>query len=208
MMVIMNISRCVKCEKFPCKDVKQEKYAVPSVEIRPESISIVMISEAAPDDPRDNYYGEGDPLFARTTVQAFRDAGADVSSIEDILGLGVYLTTAVKCGKTGYGIKADTVKECSFLLEKELALFPEVKAVMLMGDVAIKAINHIAQRAGEGRAIPTGSTYKIRGREYFFQGYRAFPSYLQAGPSFFIEKSKRRMIAEDIASALSIVGKT
>jgi hypothetical protein len=32
-----------------------------------------------------------------------------------------------------------------------------------------------------------------------------FPSYLQAGPSFFIEKSKRRMIAEDIANALRLV---
>jgi uracil-DNA glycosylase len=206
-VVIVNISQCVKCEKFPCKDVKQEKYAVPSIEIRPENISIVMISEAAPDDPRDHYYAEGDPLFARTTVQAFRDAGADVSSIEDILGLGVYLTTAVKCGKTGYGIKADTVKECSFLLEKELALFPDVKAFMLMGDVAIKAINYIAQRSGEGRVIPARSTYKIRGQEYFFRGKRALPSYLQAGPSFFIEKSKRRMMAEDIATALRIAGR-
>jgi hypothetical protein len=32
-----------------------------------------------------------------------------------------------------------------------------------------------------------------------------FPSYLQAGPSFFIEQSKRRMIAEDIANALTLV---
>jgi hypothetical protein len=28
---------------------------------------------------------------------------------------------------------------------------------------------------------------------------------VQAGPSFFIEKSKRRMIAEDIAAALAYV---
>jgi uracil-DNA glycosylase len=77
--------------------------------------------------------------------------------------------------------------------------------LLLMGDVAIKAINTIAERTREGRVIPAGSTYKIRGREYFFQGKRAFPSYLQAGPSFFIEKSKRKMIAEDIASALSLV---
>jgi len=76
---------------------------------------------------------------------------------------------------------------------------------MLMGDVAIKAVNYIAKRAGEGRVIPAGSTYKIRGQEYFFREKRAFPSYLQAGPSFFIEKSKRRMIAEDIAAALSLV---
>jgi hypothetical protein len=54
--------------------------------------------------------------------------------------------------------------------------------------------------------ISAGSTYKIRGQEYFFRGARAFPSYLQAGPSFFIEKSKRKMIAEDIAAALKIPG--
>jgi len=74
-----------------------------------------------------------------------------------------------------------------------------------MGDVAIKAINYIAKRAGEERVIPTGSTYKIRGQEYYFRGMRAFPSYLQAGPSFGIEKSKVRMIADDIAAGLALV---
>jgi hypothetical protein len=34
---------------------------------------------------------------------------------------------------------------------------------------------------------------------------KVFPSYVQAGPAFFIEKSKRRMIAEDIATALAYV---
>ena len=94
---------------------------------------------------------------------------------------------------------------CSLILEQELALFPNVEVFLLMGDVAIKAINAIAKRARDGRAIPAGSTYKIRGQEYFFRGKRAFPSYLQAGPSFFIEKSKRQVIAEDIATALSLV---
>ena len=192
------------CEVFPCADVKHECYVVPDLDVKPDAVSIVMISEAAPANPDDYYYAKGEPLFQQTTVQAFNDAGANVSSIQDILDLGVYLTTAVKCGKTGYGIKAATIKECSLILERELALFPDVKVFMLMGDVAIKAINYIAKRAGEGRVIPAGSTYKIRGQEYFFRGKRAFPSYLQAGPSFFIEKSKRRMIAEDIAAALSL----
>ena len=40
-------------------------------------------------------------------------------------------------------------------------MFPNVKLFLLMGDVAIKAMNYIAQRAGEGRVIPAGSTYKI-----------------------------------------------
>lgn len=73
-----------------------------------------------------------------------------------------------------------------------------------MGDVAIKAVNYIAKRQGKPRVVPAGSTYKIRGQEYTYKGMRAFPSYLQAGPSFGIEKSKRRMIAEDIAAAMEV----
>ncbi len=203
----MQVSKYVGCQGFPCTDVKHECYVIPEIEVNPDKVSMVMISEAAPASLGDYYYVGGDSLFEQTTVQAFRDGGADVSSIEDILNLGVYLTTAVKCGKMGYGIQTSTIKECSLILEKELALFPNIKVFMLMGDVAIKAINDIARRAGEKRVIPAGSTYKIRGQEYLFQRRRVFPSYLQAGPSFFIERSKRRMIAEDIASALSLVRK-
>lgn len=202
----MRVSACIGCQAFPCDDVKHENYMIPDVELAAEKVAIIMISEAAPADAGDYYYAEGEPLFEQTTVQAFNEAGVEVSSMDDIVNLGVYLTTAVKCGKTGYGIKAATIKACSYILAEELVLFPNVRAFMLMGDVAIKAVNYMAKRAGEGRVIPAGSTYKIRGGEYFFGGRRAFPSYLQAGPSFFIEKSKRRMIAEDIAAALSLVG--
>ena len=199
----MIASKYIECKKFPCGDVNHKCFMVPDVNLNPDKIRIMMISEAAPQDLGDYFYAKGDPLYQRTTVQAFKDAGADVSSVKGILRLGVYLTTAVKCGKTGYGIKAGTIKECSLLLEQELALFPNLKAFMLMGDVAIKSVNYIAKRAGNERVIPAGSTYKIRGKEYFFRGKRAFPSYVQAGQSFFIEESKRRMIAEDIAAALS-----
>jgi uracil-DNA glycosylase len=201
----MRVSQCVGCRAFPCSDVKHDCYVVPGISLRPETISIVMVSEAAPENADDYYYAKGDSLFQQTTVQAFNDAGANVSSVKDIVNRGVYLTTAVKCGKTGYGIQADTIRECSLLLDQELLLFPGAKVLMLMGDVAIKALNYIAQRAGEKRVIPAGSTYRIRGQKYFFRGARVFPSYLQAGPSFFIEKSKRRMIAEDIAAALRLV---
>jgi uracil-DNA glycosylase len=199
------VNELVHCGEFPCGDVRHECYLIPDIEVNPNAVSIVMISEAAPADAGDYYYAAGEPLFQQTTVLAFNDAGAEVESIQDIVDKGVYLTTAVKCGKTGYGIKAATIKECSLLLEQELALFPNVEVFLLMGDVAIKAVNYIAGRAGEGRVIPAGSTYKIRGQAYFFRGKRAFPSYLQAGPSFGIEKSKRRMIAEDIAAALGVV---
>jgi len=201
----MRVNEFVECVDFPCEDVRNECYLVPSIDVDPERVSIVLISEVAPPHPADDYYAPGDPLFARTTVQAFRDAGMEVSSTGEIVERGAYLTTAVKCGKTGYGIKAATIRACSLLLERELDLFPNVRAYLLMGDVAIKAVNYIARRAGQGRVIPAGSTYKIRGEAYWFRGARAFPSYLQAGPSFFIEKSKRKMIAEDIAAAFALL---
>jgi len=201
----MRVSKCVGCKEFPCGDVKHECYIVPDINLKPNSISMVMISEAAPPDPGDYYYAKGQALFQQTTVQAFKDAGVNASCMQELIDRCVYFTTAVKCGKTGYGIKAATINECSLVLEQELALFPNVEVFMLMGDVAIKAINYIAKRAGRGRVIPAGSTYKIRGQEYFFGDKRAFPSYLQAGPAFFIEKSKRKMIAEDIKAALSSI---
>ena len=200
----MRTSDEIGCQRFPCSDVKHDCYCVPNIEIDPMNVSIILISEAAPANPADYYYAEGEPLFARTTVQAFNDAGVQVSTIQDILDRGVYLTSAVKCGKTGYGIQAATIEECALILEEELALFSNVKAYLLMGDVAIKAVNSIARRTGQGRVIPAGSTYKLRGREYTFRSARVFPSYLQAGPAFFIEKSKRKAIAEDIAAALAL----
>jgi hypothetical protein len=75
-----------------------------------------------------------------------------------------------------------------------------------MGDVAVRSLNEIARRARQPRPVPAGATYRIRGGDFRFRGARVFPSYLQAGPAFYIEKSKRRMIAEDIAAAMQHAG--
>jgi uracil-DNA glycosylase len=167
---------------------------------------MIMISEAAPQEHTDYYYHGKESLFSQTTVQAFKDAGIQADSINDLIKKGVYFTTAIKCGKQGYTVKAATIKNCSHHLEEELALFPNVKVIMLMGDFAIKAVNYIAKRQLGERVTPSGSTYKIRGKEYHFEDIRVFPSYLQAGPAYFIEQSKRRMIKEDITRAGKLLG--
>lgn len=200
----MKISDYISCVDFPCVDARQESYLVPDLEVDPGSIKIMLISETAATKLSDNYYFSCDALFARTTVQAFQEAGAKVSSVQDLLRMGVFLTPAVKCGKNDYAVSTSTITHCSSLLEREIGLFPNVKAYLLMGDVAIRAFNTIARRQGEPKVIPAGSTYKIRGGQYTYRGRRAFPSYLQAGASFGIEKSKQRMIAEDIAAAIRI----
>lgn len=201
----MKVAECIGCVSFPCKDINPSGYLLPEIDLDPEAVSLVLISEAAPQNPDDYYYALGQPSFQKNTLDAFRSAGLSVNSFSKLLEMGFYFTTAVKCAKTSYGVKAGTIKECSTILEEELALFPRVKVLLLMGDVAIKAINNIATRTQGKRAVPAGSTYKIRGGEFYFNDIRVFPSYLQVGPSYGIEKSKQRMIAEDIAEALSLI---
>lgn len=191
------------CTDFPCLDVNKKCYVVPNVEVDPGKIGTLMISEAPPEDLGDYFYASGNPFFVQTTVQAFNDAGFNVASMKDILELGVYVTTAVKCGKTSYSISSKTIDNCSVrVLENEIGLFPKAKSILLMGDTAIKAMNYVAKRNTGKAIIPSGSTYKIRKGKYFYKQLKVFPSYLQTGKSYLIEKSKRKMIAEDIKAAL------
>jgi uracil-DNA glycosylase len=201
----MKVCDCIQCKEFPCKDVDKNLYLVPYLEIKPENIKILMISEAPPLDKIDYFYAPGNPFYLQTTIQAFNDAGIEVSTMEEILHLGVYITTAIKCGKIQYSISTDTIKTCSEILEKEVALFPNIDVFLLMGDVAIKAMNYIWKRQTGNKVIPGGSTYKIRKEKYYFQEKRVFPSYLQTGKNYLIEKAKRKMIAEDIKEAINII---
>jgi len=195
----------VSCPDFPCHDVNKKSYVVPSVEVDSNKIKVFMISEAPPENLSDYFYAPKNSFYAETTVQAFNDAGFNVAGMKDVLNLGVYVTTAIKCGKTAYSIAVQSIDNCSVrILENELSLFPRLKAVLLMGDTAIKAMNLIAQRSMGKRIIPSGSTYKIRKGKYFYRQLRVFPSYLQTGKSYLIEKSKRKMIAEDIKTALEL----
>ncbi len=84
----MRVSQCVGCRAFACPDAEHECYVEPGVNVKSEMMSIAMVSETAPDNADDYYYAKGDPLFQRTTVQAFNKAGAGVSSVKDIVDRG------------------------------------------------------------------------------------------------------------------------
>src|SRR3972149_11575888 len=198
----MKIYDKIKCAQFPCTDIDKNSYIVPAADIEPTEIKILMITEAPPEIKADYFYAAGNPFYLQTTLQAFKDAGENVASMQDIIDLGVYITTAIKCGKTQYAVSPETMKNCAGLLEQEIALFPHVKAFILGGDVAIKMMNDIWKRQTGKRVVPAGSTDKIRGQAYFAGVKRVFPSYTPAGKNFLIEKSKRKMVAEDIREAL------
>lgn len=178
----------------------------PSVPADLDAVRIVLISECAAADPEDDYGASDHSLFDATTLEAFAGAGLVATSVKELAARGIHLTVAVRHPKTGSGISAATVRAHAPVLAGELAQFPAAAVYLLMGDVAIGAVNHIARSRTGRRAVPAGSTYRIRGGEHTLDGIRLLPSYLQAGPAWRIEASKRQMVTEDIATALAIAG--
>jgi uracil-DNA glycosylase len=203
--IFMKITGKLKCSGFPCTDVDKNGFSLPAPDIDPAKIKLLMITEAPAPNKADYFYAPGSPFYLQTTLQAFKQAGEAVNSIKDILKLGVYITTAVKCPKAALTISRDTMDNCSVLLEKEVALFPDVKAFFLGGDVAIKMMNGIWKKQTGKRAVPAGATYKIRKQEYYLGGVRVFPSYTPAGKNILIEKGKMGVIVEDLKEALKVI---
>ena len=77
--------------------------------------------------------------------------------------------------------------------------------ILLMGDVARRMVNRIARKATKKNVIPSGSTYKIRSGEYHWGSIRVLPSYIITGGNLLIEKSKVRMITEDLAALAAML---
>jgi hypothetical protein len=122
--VKLRLNKCVKCSDFPCSDGEKSAYVIPDLEIEPEKIRAIMISEAIPENSGDYFYANNKSFYMETTIQAFKDAGFTVSSIKDVLDQIIYITTAIKCTKITYSICRETIENCCFrILGKEIELF-------------------------------------------------------------------------------------
>ena len=176
-----------------------------NIEIDPLTIKAIMINEVVPSDPLQDFYGTPGANYLKTTIPLLQGAGAEVHSIQDILKMGIYITNAVKTPKTEYAIKKSSIETSLPYLEAELCLFPNVKVIMLMGDVAKKAFHMITKKSTKKNVIPAVSTYKLRSSEIYYEGIRVMPSYIMTGGNILIEKSKVTMATEDIATMLEII---
>jgi hypothetical protein len=194
------------CFDFPCTDVCHTGNVRPNLPARRDHIRVIMIAAAPPADPAEPLADYNDPVIRAETLAAFRAAGFEVATVADIRNLGVYVTSAVKCPKIGFGLKPETIGNCSKLLEAELAMFPNVKSILLMGNTAIKAINEIATRQLGEPVIPTGSAYKVKCHEYRFGEISLFPSYPASGRNLSVEGDRTEVIAVDIRNAIEVAG--
>lgn len=183
-----------------------ESLQFPDCELDPESVKVVMISEVPPENPEDGFYSTApEPDYIKSTLGLFSAAGVQVNSMRDILGMGIYVTTAVKSPKTEYTVDPGVIKAHLPILKAELLLFGNLKVIMLMGDVAKKAFNMIAKAETKKNVIPSDATCRIRHNEYFWDGIRVFPSYIMTGKNLLIEKFKRDCVADDIRRMMEVV---
>ena len=194
------------CIDFPCTDVRHAGNIRPELPAHPDDIRVMMIVAAPPADRTESVDPTADPLIRQETLAAFQAAGYDVSSVDDIRGLGVFVTTAVKCPKLGFGLKPQTIANCSRMLETEIDAFPNLRSILLMGNTAIKAINAIATRQHGEAVIPTGSAYKVKSYEYHLGEISLFPSYPESGRNLSVEGSRQEIIAVDIRNAIEVAG--
>ncbi|MDB0439031.1 uracil-DNA glycosylase family protein [Clostridioides difficile] len=179
---------------------------LPNITIDTDSIKTIMINEVVPSNPNDDFYSSNEHAdYLKTTLPLFQNAGTKVSSINDILNLGIYITNAVKLPKSEYTITRDTIQSHMPILEEEIKLFSNLKVIMLMGDVAKKSFNMITKKHTKKNAVPSISTYKLRNSELYYDNLRIFPSYIMTGGNLLIEKSKFEMASEDIKNMIELI---
>ena len=95
-----------------------------NIDIDPLTIKAIMINEVVPADPLQDFYGAPDADYLKTTIPLLQGAGAKVTSIQDILQKGIYITNAVKTPKADYVIDKRSIENSLPYLEAELSLSP------------------------------------------------------------------------------------
>ncbi len=170
-----------------------------------DSIQVLLVLEYLPVNITDFFACKDNPIYVENLLNAFNRAGINITSLQEIVNKGFYTTTAIKSKEVTYPIEKSLIEKDSFQLEKEISKFHNLKAILLMGDTAIKSFYYISKRITGKRAITSGSTYKIRDGEYYLNGVRLFPSYSPIGKNFLIEKAKQGMVIEDIKTAYAYI---
>jgi uracil-DNA glycosylase len=202
--MIINMKEQMKA--FALENTMSEDFHFSDVNIDTDLIKVIMINEVVPLNPEDDFYGNNTiPDYLTTTLPLFERAGYHVDSIHDIVKAGIYITNAIKIPKEDTTVSREMIENCVPLLEYELGLFPNLKVIMLMGDVSKKAFNMITKKKTKKNVIPAISTYKLRNDKIYYEDIRVFPSYIMTGGNILIEKSKAEMIVDDIKQMMKII---
>ena len=88
----MRVSERLRCRDLSRTDVRHECQVIPDFALNlPPGLPGADLRGCA-NQPVDNYYAPGGPLFAQGTAQAFQEGAANAASGRDITYPGVYLS--------------------------------------------------------------------------------------------------------------------
>lgn len=192
--MILNIKEMIK--KEICFD---NTIFISDVKLETNNIQIMMINEIVPLNADLDFYGKNAKEgYLKTPISLFEHAQIYIESAQQLLDIGIYITNAVKIPKNNIELSKEKIEKSLPFLEKEMDLFPNLKVILLMGDVAKKMFNQIAKKKTGKIVIPAGATYRLRNQCFYYGKVRVLPSYIMTGKNVLIEKSKFEMICEDI----------
>ena len=78
----MRPSQLLECADFPCQDVNKKCYVIPNIEIEPDKIRTLMISEAPPENSSDYFYAAENPFYLQTTsARAYKHSTTQASKL-------------------------------------------------------------------------------------------------------------------------------
>ena len=104
-----------------------------NIDVDPLTIKAIMINEVVSSDPLQDFYGTPDADYLKTAIPLLQGAGAEVTSIQDILQKGIYITNAVKIPKTEYAIDKSSIESSLPYLEAEISFIPQYKSYYAYG---------------------------------------------------------------------------
>lgn len=163
-----------------------------------QAVRLLLLTDGYPPDPHQHFvFSDVETLAWQNTRGILSSLGVEANSFQEVLDHGVLITPSLDIVVPPKVTAVETARAAE-RLEALLRLLPNLAAIGLMGDVAIATFNQMHRQAAGRRLIPPGSTYKLRRQDFFWGKVQVFPSYLHTGKSYLIERSKRRMVADDM----------
>lgn len=187
------------------KKLKLAWVTLPEISISPKNIKGVMINDIVPENDDDDFYAGVNGAYFKSINTIFKKVNYDFGSMEELLDQGIYITSAVKNKTSGKPVNDDIIAAHAELLEKELSLFPNLQVVILNGDIAIQAFNHITKQNTGEALIEAGDERIIKDSTFTYGGLTVIPSYHLMDRHKEDMNDQNKQIAKDINTMFKLI---
>jgi|GEM_PF-5013987 len=186
--------------------IRTEPTQTVSSPVDPAGVRVLILTDACPEDAREHFTAsDPDTPAWQNTQQLFAAAGLQVGCYQDLLEHGIAMETCLD-GLRPRRLSPFHLSSGAARIEAMLGRFPNLKALMLMGEVAIRCFHHLTRpRWSSRRQRSSEHEYQIRGVESFLGPVQVFPSYLHTAAGFLQERARCRTVIEQLETVMQQV---